>query len=709
MRLSSARFVPVLIVAAVLSAVCLLQTLPRWLMIEGRPGESHFTLFNRIEWMTYDWRMRLAFGQKGATATNLAAVLIDDDNLAKVNETLGYHWPWPRHVFGKALRELAAQRCRAVACDVFFLERHADYAETRVKAGDGRVSSSDQFFAEQLRVAGNVLLGSPLEAAGNRWRLLPPAELFRTNAADLGYASTDRDPDGVLRRARPFRDDSRYGRVWHLGLRLAAAQLQLDLTNAVVKADRIELAGPAGVKRLIPLDEQGYFLIDWSLAWFDKRITNVAFDDLVDFDGFRQAGETNLESVLADKLVVIGSIGAGSNISDIGASPVAKETYLVSKHWNVANSLLMNRFIRPPWWIEEIGLILALGIVAGVLTWQLRALAASLSVLVLVAGYIGLTVWAFQVHRLWLPLALPVGGALLMTHVCLVTWRVVCEQQERRRVHSIFSRVVSPDVVEELLVQQKLSLGGSLREMTVLFADIRGFTKFTDESQRRIQEEVRIQQLQGSRAEALLEENARETLTIVNQYLAVIADCVKHHRGTIDKYIGDCAMAFWGAPVKNDRHATAAVKAAIDAQRAIADLNVRRAQENESTERENATRKAAGLPLRRTHPVLTLGTGINTGLMTVGLMGSDQHGLNYTVFGREVNLASRLEGVSGSGRIVISTSTYEALRRDAPELASTCLLLPPVTVKGISETITAYEVPWRIPGPDPAGTAVPRG
>lgn len=709
MRLSSTRFIPALIVAIVLGGVCLLQTLPRWLVIEGRPGESHFTLFNRIEWMTYDWRMRLAFGQKAASATNLAAVLIDDENLTKVNEAWGYHWPWPRHVFGKALRELTAQQCRAVACDVFFLERHADFVETRVKSTDGRVSSSDQFFADQLRAAGNVLLGSPLEAAGNRWRLLPPAEPFRTNAADLGYASTDRDPDGVLRRARPFRDDARYGRVWHLGLRLAAAQLQLDLTNAVVKADEIVLRGPAGIQRVIPLDEQGYFLIDWNLAWYDKRITNVAFDDLVDFDGFRQAGETNLESILTDKLVVIGSIGAGSNISDIGASPVAKETYLVSKHWNVANSLLMNRFIRPPRWFEEIGLIVALGILAGVLTWQLRALAASVSVLALVGGYVWLSVWAFQAHRLWLPLALPVGGALLMTHVCLVTWRVVCEQQERRRVHSIFSRVVSPEVVEELLVQQKLSLGGSLREMTVLFADIRGFTKFTDESQRRIQEEVRVQQLRGGRAEAALEENARETLTIVNQYLAVIADCVKHHRGTIDKYIGDCAMAFWGAPVKSDRHATAAVKAAIDAQCAIAELNARRAKENETAERDNVTRKAAGLPLVRTQPVLTLGTGINTGLMTVGLMGSDQHGLNYTVFGREVNLASRLEGVSGSGRIVISTSTYEALCRDAPDLAKMCVQLPPVTVKGISETVTAYEVPWRTIGPVPGGTVFTSG
>ena len=93
--------------------------------------------------------------------------------------------------------------------------------------------------------------------------------------------------------------------------------------------------------------------------------------------------------------------------------------------------------------------------------------------------------------------------------------------------------------------------------------------------------------------------------------------------------------------------------------------------------------------------LLTLGTGINTGIVTVGLMGSDAHGLNYTVFGRDVNLASRLEGHSGRGRIVIGEATYLELLRDAPALASTCLPLPPPSLKGFGAAVHIFEVPWK--------------
>ena len=99
--------------------------------------------------------------------------------------------------------------------------------------------------------------------------------------------------------------------------------------------------------------------------------------------------------------------------------------------------------------------------------------------------------------------------------------------------------------------------------------------------------------------------------------------------------------------------------------------------------------------------ILTLGSGINTGMATVGLMGSNEHLLNYTVFGREVNLASRLEAVSGRSRIIISEATYGHLLRDDPELAATCVALPPVKVKGIVAEVKIYEVPWRPPGASP--------
>jgi adenylate cyclase len=286
---------------------------------------------------------------------------------------------------------------------------------------------------------------------------------------------------------------------------------------------------------------------------------------------------------------------------------------------------------------------------------------------------------------------------MLIEHLSLVTYRVVFEEREQRRVRSVFSKIVSPEVMNELLGAERLSLGGARREVTIFFADVRGFTTLTDEMQQRVADFIQEHQLDAEAADKCIEESAQETLETVNLYLATVADAVKKHGGTLDKYIGDCVMAFWGAPVPNERHAADCVHAAVDAQRAIRDLNEIRSAQNHERETENRARLSAGLPPKPALRALQVGTGINTGLATVGLMGSDAHILNYTVFGREVNLASRLESVSGSGRIIISDTTYNQLLRHDPALASICVEMFPVTVKGIRDAVRIYEVPWQTP------------
>jgi adenylate cyclase len=174
-----------------------------------------------------------------------------------------------------------------------------------------------------------------------------------------------------------------------------------------------------------------------------------------------------------------------------------------------------------------------------------------------------------------------------------------------------------------------------------------------------------------------------------------VADTVISHGGTLDKFIGDCVMAFWGAPVANPKHAAACVRAAIEAQQGIYKLNEERRRENERRAAENGTpeKKGPGWKL----PILSLGGGINTGGVDVGIMGSLDRQFNYTTFGREVNLASRLESVSGSARIIIGETTYRHLLRDDPVLAATCQELPAVKVKGFQDAVKIYEVPWQTP------------
>ena len=177
----------------------------------------------------------------------------------------------------------------------------------------------------------------------------------------------------------------------------------------------------------------------------------------------------------------------------------------------------------------------------------------------------------------------------------------------------------------------------------------------------------------------------------------------------MDKFIGDCVMAFWGAPIPNARHALACVRAAIDVQRSVNRLNQQREAENIRLAGENEKLAAAGQPTLHLLPILSIGSGANTGVVTVGLMGSDER-VNYTVFGRDVNLASRLESYSGWGRIIISEATLAEIIQDDPSLALSCVELPPVNLKGFRTAIPVYEVPWRETGdaaaPGDAATSV---
>jgi class 3 adenylate cyclase/CHASE2 domain-containing sensor protein len=733
---------PLLIALSVLALVATVSSL-------------HLDFPERLERMTYDLRVRAARKFPAPAATNLAFVAMEDSSIAALRHGLlgqPYGLYWPRHVYGRVVEELSAQGAQAVAFDVLFGERRPDHAP--VQMADGTLMESDQFFALQMRRAGNVISAFTAE--------VNPPDLFVTNSLALGDISTAKDTDGVLRQIKSFnlkwhpafksaahqlgadleraeilpdriilplaagtnltvaldrdgnfdladfmgddlpknfkRFDKPFERVWDLGIVLAAQALNLNLARAEVDlpGGKIVLrSADKKIERVIPVDEQGFFFINWQLTVDNPAIVHQPIEEVLKQDKLRLTGETNLPSPFRGKLVVLGSAAQGNDLSDHGATPLENDTLLVSKHWNVANSVITNQFIRRAAPAVSLALIILLGLATALLTWQLRAVAATVATALLVTGYTALAFWIFIKFRLWLPLVFPVAGAIFIEHISLVSYRVVFEEREQRRVKSVFSKIVSPAVVNELLGAEKLSLGGTRRDVSVFFADVRGFTTLTDQMQEQVAEFVRANKLDSVAAEKCFDESARETLETVNLYLAAVADAVKKHGGTLDKYIGDCVMAFWNAPIPDENHAAKCVSAAREAQRTIYELNQERLKLNAAREIENRARASAGLPPKPILVALQLGTGINTGSVTVGLMGSDQHILNYTVFGREVNLASRLEGVSGSGRIIISETTYHHLCLTAPELAAQCVALPPEKVKGIREAVKIFEVPWK--------------
>src|SRR5690606_16792970 len=149
-----------------------------------------------------------------------------------------------------------------VGFDILFKELHPDEPETRVKISDFESMSSDAFFAAELRKSSNVVLAAMAETSNGQWEPLLPAELFLTNALAVGHITTDKDSDGVLRRALAFRDVPGKGRLWHMAIILAARSLGLDLSKAEVQPGKIILRGN-NLKRVIPTDRNGFFYIDW--------------------------------------------------------------------------------------------------------------------------------------------------------------------------------------------------------------------------------------------------------------------------------------------------------------------------------------------------------------------------------------------------------------------------------------------------------------
>jgi len=656
-----------------------------------------------IELLTFDLRAKLALRFSFPIATNLAAVELDGTSLEMLNQPeLGRHrFPFPRSVYGRVISELKAQGAQVVGMDLFFLDLERDYAENRVEN-----LSSDEYFARELARAGNVVLATtPAHVSDKDIELLLVPELFRTNALALGHDGIlgRGSVHGVFRKATAYVDDKAYGeRVWHLGIVMAAKASGLDLDHAVIQPGSILLTNKTGLKRLIPTDSANRFYIDWSVKrpqrHPDDAVLGGAFAEYY-IDSLLRAGGRPVPSRLAGRLVLVGFAASGQSASDWGMTPVSDKTPLYLSHLAVVNSLLTDRFIYRTGWMAECALIVCLAVAAAFSGWRLSPLWGLGAMAALCLVYCSVACWLYVARRYWLPVGVPLGGAFVMTYTCLLSWRIVVERTERRRLHLAFGRVVSPSIFN-LLVQKPLSsFRGARRNITVCFADVRGFTRFMEDQHRQVLARVQERNLGSAAAESLFDLEARQTLETVNLYLTLMADVIKLHGGTLDKYIGDCVMAFWGAPVAREDHALASVKAAIAIHRAVHALNEQRQAENQQRQQDNIARQADGKAILDLLPVLHVGSAINSGCVTVGFMGSESNISNYTVFGREVNVASRLEKHVGPDRVVLTASTFEEVRKHAPELADTFIRLEPLKLEGVPAPVQVYEVPWTLETP----------
>ena len=319
---------------------------------------------------------------------------------------------------------------------------------------------------------------------------------------------------------------------------------------------------------------------------------------------------------LKGKIVLVGATAPG--LQDLRATPVEAAFPGVEVHANIVSGLLDHRLLSVPDYAPgyEVLTVLVTGLV---LTFGLSLLSAPRAVL-LVAGTIGALVglnsWLFMAHGLVLPLASGLAMTML-AFVLSMSWGYFVESRARRGLVRLFGTYVPPQLVDEMLVQpDRYSMRAESKPMTVMFCDMRDFT--------RLSEQMTPAQLQA----------------FLNTVFSRLTDVISAHRGTVDKYMGDCVMAFWGAPIDAPEHAALAVRAALDMADAVRDIN--------------EANRAGG------RPEISVGIGINSGVMSVGDMGSAAR-RSYTVVGDAVNLASRLEGLSGhyGVEIVASGATQE--------------------------------------------------
>lgn len=314
--------------------------------------------------------------------------------------------------------------------------------------------------------------------------------------------------------------------------------------------------------------------------------------------------------------------------------------YGVEMHANALNTIIMDRFLEyAPIWMD-IGILAVLVLLTAFLASRLQTIwSFAITVLAIVIFFFGSTI-IFDTQAFIVNFSSPAIG-MILAFVSVVVYRVMTEEKDKARIREMFGKYVSPRVVDEILAEPP-ELGGVDKNLTVFFSDIRGFTTLS---------EVMTPQ---------------ELVNHLNTYLTAMTDLILEYRGTLDKYVGDEIMCFWGAPLPQQDHAILACKSALRQMEALNELN-----QNWPKEKR-----------------INIGIGINSGIMTVGNMGSLGR-MNYTLMGDNVNLGARLEGTNKAYKtnVIISEHTY-GLVKDQVVVRE----LDNIRVKGKNKPVVIYEL-----------------
>ncbi len=648
-----------------------------WLIGE-QAGFWPSALLQRLEWISYDQRVNATLPE--AAPEQIAVIDIDEASLQQLGQ-----WPWPRTQVAELIQTLFDDyQIQLLGLDLVFAEQEQNLLlhqwqqlrrEYPALANSDPPAGGDQLLARTIGsypvvtgyyfertspadsanpTASTGLLPTPLVIQQPEQNPPPPlaelplirpdrysANLPVLQQAALGGGFFDNptvDADGIFRRVPLVQD---YQNQLYPSLPLAMFQLLLGQPPVGLDA---HFAG--GMWQLEGLDFGGYYFPTDPRAavlvpWYGPSgtFTRVSAADVL-------SGSVSPEQ-LNGRIALLGTSAPG--LMDLRSTPVNAIFPGVEIHASLLAGMLQMNFKHQPGYatgVTVVGLLL-LGLLMTWLYPRLPAIGLMAVSVVLLVAHAGGNMYAWQ-QGLVLPLASGMLLVVLLTgwHLAGNFWR---ESAAKRQVAAQFGLYVPPELVDDILAHPEAQdLTGQVRELTVLFSDVRGFTAFA--------EQVPPAQL----------------TTVMNQLLSPVTHAIHDHRGTIDKYMGDAVMAFWGAPLPDNDHAWHAVQGAVAMQQALAVTNQQFAQQ--------------GLP------ALKMGIGIHTGPMNVGNMGSDFR-MAYTVLGDNVNLGSRIEGLTKvyGTPILMSDDTLQALtaeqRRQLPTRP-----VDKVRVKGRQAPVMLYQV-----------------
>jgi len=339
-----------------------------------------------------------------------------------------------------------------------------------------------------------------------------------------------------------------------------------------------------------------------------------------------------------NKIIMVGAFAQGM-ADDEKLTPYGL-MYGVEVHANALNTILMDKFIHyAPIWLDYV-LLAGLSLLVALMSSRLSTIWSMVVTFLSIIVFFFVVTMIFDSNALVINFSSP-ALSMILTFVSIVVYRVMTEEKDKRRIREMFGKYVSPAVVSEIL-ESPPELGGVDKDLTVFFSDIRGFTTLSESM------------------------TPQELVNHLNIYLTAMTDTILEYRGTLDKYVGDEIMCFWGAPLPQEDHAILACKSALKQMQVLNELN-------------------DGWPPERR---INIGIGLNSGIMTVGNMGSLGR-MNYTLMGDNVNLGARLEGTNKQygTNVIISENTYGLVkdRVVARELDN-------IRVKGKNKPVVIYEL-----------------